>query len=969
MPTIKIACTGADLLPIDSLLEFQGELKSLSKENYARLKKEIVDTGFAFPFHVWKSGDKLFLIGGHQRKRTLESMKEEGFEIPPLPVVYVEATDYKQAKRRVLQDVAQYGTVEKQGLYDFTLDADIKMEDLDASFVIPMIPLDMGSFNAEFFKDAPPSEEPIADADLQDDDDSGNAGEEEIDPDFADEIPDHIEPRVKPGESYKIGDHRVINGDCLKVLKTLPDNSVDSLVTDPPAGIGFMSSGDIEHWDSDKGGRHHWIAWLTDVMKECLRVMKPGAHGLVWSLPKTSHWTGTALEDAGFEVREKICHLFGSGFPKSLDISKQLDKMAGHWRGKSEGISSENSSMSGGNYLRTEKGDPITPAAAAAAAAGWGTALKPAFEPWYWITKPLNVVPEHDNFSLFTNVLEIWLCLNCPAKLAEKHLKLNPQDYKGAKLDSVRCLVVLVNIIQSEDLSELMDTFSSPETGLIYLSTVLLWKNILEENSKQESKSTIKTVLDQITGFRTLKSWILQSMQENTIQEEFLHYGVWLNATTAPLTLKDQFEKLKLIQTPIVQENAFLNLEKLVLSEFVKIAKENSLISLANQESFVHNSVQIDLIKKNNEAPLSKPDALIVLNNLITLHSDNQNIATPNVWPKDIKISPSSEYIILVRKPCSEDTVAENFKRWGTGGINIDKSRIGISSQDRTELENKASKEYIGVKPFGNNDSKGSALMPHTQGRFPSNLLLSHAEGCVEVGVKKVKGVTGGLNPHKEKSNTFVMKDQVPYFNYTSEDGTETVAAWECVEGECPIWLLDQQSGDCKTGGGGTTKRNGGLSTWGSHKDRETIGYADSGGASRFFKTFPPCHFIYVPKPSKREKNLGCEGLPLGEAPASARSKPAEGRENALGEARSNHHPTVKSTRLLSYLINMVTPSDGVILDCFGGSGTTLVAAHMQGFSTILIEQSCEYMDIILARAENSIEKSAILNSKIEIPL
>lgn len=94
----------------------------------------------------------------------------------------------------------------------------------------------------------------------------------------------------------------LIMGDCLEQLKTLPSDSVDSLVTDPPAGISFMG----KDWDGDKGGRKQWIAWMAEVMRECLRVLKPGAHGLVWALPRTSHWTATALEDAGFEVRDVV---------------------------------------------------------------------------------------------------------------------------------------------------------------------------------------------------------------------------------------------------------------------------------------------------------------------------------------------------------------------------------------------------------------------------------------------------------------------------------------------------------------------------------------------------------------------------------------------------------------------------------------------------------------------------------------
>ena len=114
-------------------------------------------------------------------------------------------------------------------------------------------------------------------------------------------------------------------GDCLEVMKEFEDNSVAACITDPPGGIAFMG----KEWDKDKGGREQWITWLSEIMAEVLRVLKPGGMCLVWSIPRTSHWTGMALEDAGFEIRDKIYHLFGSGFPKSLNISKSIDKKNG----------------------------------------------------------------------------------------------------------------------------------------------------------------------------------------------------------------------------------------------------------------------------------------------------------------------------------------------------------------------------------------------------------------------------------------------------------------------------------------------------------------------------------------------------------------------------------------------------------------------------------------------------------------
>jgi hypothetical protein len=181
------------------------------------------------------------------------------------------------------------------------------------------------------------------------------------------------------------------HGDCLEVLRTLPENSIDSMVTDPPAGIGFMG----KEWDSAKGGRKEWCAWMDSVMRECLRVMKPGAHGLVWALPRTSHWTATALEDAGFEIRDCVYHLFGSGFPKSLDVSKAIDKAEGAKRKVlyvDQSIARKNGRQGGSLGKQSGQTGEITAPATDAAKQwqGFGTALKPAVECWWLVRKPCS---------------------------------------------------------------------------------------------------------------------------------------------------------------------------------------------------------------------------------------------------------------------------------------------------------------------------------------------------------------------------------------------------------------------------------------------------------------------------------------------------------------------------------------------------------------------------------------------------
>jgi len=108
--------------------------------------------------------------------------------------------------------------------------------------------------------------------------------------------------------------------------------------------------------------------------------------------------------------------------------------------------------------------------------------------------------------------------------------------------------------------------------------------------------------------------------------------------------------------------------------------------------------------------------------------------------------------------------------------------------------------------------------------------------------------------------------------------------------------------------------------------------------------------FFYTAKASKAERNMGCEGLPFGEPPSSARSKPAEGRQNALGVPRRNHHPTVKPIALMKYLCRLITPPQGIVLDPFTGSGSTLVAAKQEGFNYIGFELEPEYIEIAKAR-------------------
>jgi site-specific DNA-methyltransferase (adenine-specific) len=276
-------------------------------------------------------------------------------------------------------------------------------------------------------------------------------------------------------------------------------------------------------------------------------------------------------------------------------------------------------------------------------------------------------------------------------------------------------------------------------------------------------------------------------------------------------------------------------------------------------------------------------------------------------------LKPAHEPIVVARKPLV-GTVAGNVLVWGTGGLNIDGCRVGTDGGTRAgEFPKEAS-----VTAYGNGLNGNKKAQPLNAGRWPANVVFDRTAGEA----------------------------------------------------------LDQQSGVSKSQGGRIGKKEhgsvaiGGAGTY----EKGDPGFGDTGGASRFFTQadFGPDDwpFVYQAKPSRKERNAGLDGLP--ERPTGDAASPISNRkcrkcglvkfaqphctcaepewEEAKTTANGNYHPTVKPVALMRHLVRLVTPPGGTVLDPFAGSGTTLVAAILEGFDAIGCEMTDEYLPIIEGR-------------------
>lgn len=291
-------------------------------------------------------------------------------------------------------------------------------------------------------------------------------------------------------------------------------------------------------------------------------------------------------------------------------------------------------------------------------------------------------------------------------------------------------------------------------------------------------------------------------------------------------------------------------------------------------------------------------------------------------------LKPSHEPIVVARKPL-EGTVAGNVLAYGTGALNVDGCRVGASEADREEMSGRSGRRTEGDLFTGKGD--GQAWEPRASGRWPANSVFTHNWDC---------------------------------------DGA-------CTSG-CPVADLDSQSGNRKVGAVRPyqQKHTGDTPSSFSHAvslERDYTSPASEGGASRFFTqaNWDPQFdqpVLYYAKPSKRERNAGLDHLEAGKAlytEGTGLSKNGDGSVSIPDAARQNTHPTVKPVALMRHLCRLVTPPGGVVLDPFLGSGTTAVAAILEGFQWVGCEMTADYLPIISGRVAHA-EKQ---NKQLELPL
>lgn len=275
---LKITCEGAGTLPLSEIKDFQGNLKKLTKDNREKLFKSMIREGFMCPIFIWKNPEGVCKnLDGHQRVNTLSWMEQRGWDIPELPIVWIEAEDEKEARRKLLKITSQYGEFDMEELNSWFAELDKEVAD-EIRLVDTQLELDLDV------------------SDLLD-----SSGDDEVD--------DEVTPITKLGDVWTLGKHKLVCADSTKTEQIAPlfedGMKADILVTDPPYNVNYEGkTKDALKIENDSMSNDNFREFLKDAFQVADDYMKKGAVFYIWHADSEGYNFRGACFDIEWPVRQ-----------------------------------------------------------------------------------------------------------------------------------------------------------------------------------------------------------------------------------------------------------------------------------------------------------------------------------------------------------------------------------------------------------------------------------------------------------------------------------------------------------------------------------------------------------------------------------------------------------------------------------------------------------------------------------------
>ena len=701
----------------------------------------------------------------------------------------------------------------------------------------------------------------------------------------------------------------IITGDCLDVLPTLEANSIDSIVTDPPYGLKFMG----KSWDHGVPGVPFWEA--------ALRVAKPGAFMLAFGGTRTFHRLAVAIEDAGWEIRDTIMWVYGSGFPKSLDVSKAIDKAAGAQR-EVVGKTKTNTRMQGGNFSgeRDDKkggivdvlGSPATDAARQWE--GWGTALKPAVEYIVCAQKPLTL---HQLCATMAQNIGGAICqLPSLVKRAESSSMSNPNEYGGESSSVLWSAVEKCNTLA--DLYDLTDTLPSGLEIPSSLSTGLSWLESL--NVLLQAMSTFTTEMESSLkmDLKTLNSLSSMSTVESIIRELTEEHGTGSNASLAESIFNVVNAKLSNILMPSAP----------------------GLVTSPDGSSALRPNWRPIIVAR-------KPIVGTVADNVLKYGTGGVNIDGCRV-----KVDPVADASQLRTMNRSEKSEKNG---WGMNQNGSDKPEV-VSAKGRwpANLIHDGSEEVLEL--FPQSAGQQGDLLNHAKERQSPNGCFGKMSPAVDHLKRKDSGSAARFFycAKASKSDRNLGLDNIRTVKYNipkiggvlcKDVSMALVELLQRVTSESTVTWLIGESGESIMG----LCQQDFLSTTLTEISKITTSQILPSLMSLLTNGYTldvKCGMVNGGNPAESVETF----IPLNQDITKGESGLARGVSHAVSEMllvisnganwkqATNTHSTVKPTPLMRYLCRLVTPPGGVILDMFCGSGSTGKGAKLESFDFIGID-------------------------------